>query len=100
MILAGSDPIDATHLSLGGTSGAPAAAGSTPSWVPMIPAEGLSLETLERELIVQALERAGGNKSQAARLLDLTRRTLYSRMERHGLRKPGDGDGGGEDGEG
>jgi hypothetical protein len=25
-------------------------------------------------------------------LLGLTRRTLYSRMERHGLRKPGDGE--------
>ena len=87
LILAGSDPIEVTHLSLGGGSGAPAA-GATPSWVPMIPAEGLSLETLERELIVQALERARGNKSQAARLLGLTRRTLYSRMERHGLRKP------------
>jgi len=45
-----------------------------------------------RELILQALERARGNKSQAARLLGLTRRALYSRMERHGLRKPGEGD--------
>jgi len=51
-----------------------------------------ALEVLERELILQALERARGNKSRAARLLGLTRRTLYSRMERHGLRKPGEGD--------
>jgi DNA-binding NtrC family response regulator len=58
--------------------------------VPEIPAEGLSLEVLERELILKALARAGGNKSQAARLLGLTRRTLYSRMERHGLRMPGE----------
>jgi len=58
--------------------------------VPEIPAEGLSLEVLERELIIRALERAGGNKSRAARLLGLTRRTLYSRMERHGLRAPGE----------
>jgi DNA-binding NtrC family response regulator len=60
--------------------------------VPTIPAEGLSLEALEKELILQALDRAHGNKSQAARLLGLTRRTLYSRMERHGLRKPGEGE--------
>ena len=60
--------------------------------MPVIPPEGLSLEVLERELILRALERAGGNKSQAARLLGLTRRTLYSRMERHGLRQPGAGD--------
>ena len=67
------------------------AAGAHP-WVPEIPAEGLSLEVLERELILKALDMARGNKSQAARLLDLTRRTLYSRMERHGLRKPGEGE--------
>ena len=50
--------------------------------------EGLSLETLEKELILQSLERARGNKSRAARLLGLTRRTLYSRMEKHGLHVP------------
>ena len=61
--------------------------------MPRIPPEGLSLETLERELILQALELARGNKSAAARLLGLTRRTLYSRMERHGLRTPGEGGG-------
>ena len=40
-----------------------------------------------RELI------AAGEMSAAARLLGLTRRTLYSRMEKHGLRKPGEGEG-------
>jgi DNA-binding NtrC family response regulator len=54
---------------------------------------------LLRELILQALERAGGNKSQAARLLGLTRRTPHSRMEKHHLRKPGEGvEAGDEDG--
>ncbi len=98
MILAGSDPIDVAHLGLAGSGdGAPRGAAGVPGWVPEIPAAGLSLETLERELILQALERARGNKSQAARLLGLTRRTLYSRMERHGLRKPGEGDEAAED---
>ena len=92
MILAGSDPIEHGHLSLPGADAAPAGATGTPGWVPEIPPEGLSFEVLERELILRALERARGNKSQAARLLGLTRRTLYSRMERHGLRKGGDGD--------
>jgi len=93
LILAGSDAIDLEHLSFARPDRA-GAGGATAglSWVPEIPAEGLSLEVLERELIVKALERAGGNKSQAARLLGLTRRTLYSRMERHGLRKPGEGE--------
>ncbi len=94
LILAGTDLVDLEHLSFARPelSGSAATAGSAPAWVPEIPAEGLSLEVLERELIIRALERAAGNKSQAARLLGLTRRTLYSRMERHGLRKPGEGD--------
>jgi len=101
MILAGSDPIGTEHLSFArpellGGAGVGAAAGA-PDWVPRIPPAGLSLETLERELILQALELARGNKSQAARLLGLTRRTLYSRMEKHGLREPGAGDEPGDD---
>jgi DNA-binding NtrC family response regulator len=96
LILAGSDPIDLEHLSVGHGNGG-GAAGAVPPWVPAIPVEGLSLEVLERALIVRALEMARGNKSQAARLLGLTRRTLYSRMERHGLRKPGEGEEPGEE---
>jgi len=85
MILAGPDPIEAAHLSF-----ARPEARAAHSWVPEIPEEGLSLEALERELILKALERAAGNKSRAARLLGLTRRTLYSRMEKHGLHRPGE----------
>ena len=96
-ILAGSDPIDVEHLSFAVGPAAVAGEGGGRPWVPRIPPEGLSLEELERELIVQALEIADGNKSRAARLLGLTRRTLYSRMERHGLRKPGEGEEAAED---
>ena len=96
LILAGSDPIGVEHLSFA-RPGLVAAARGGPDYVPTIPADGLSLETLERELILQALERAQGNKSQAARLLGLTRRTLYSRMEKHGLREPGAADEPGDD---
>jgi two-component system NtrC family response regulator len=87
LILAGADDITPAHLSF-----AQPEARRDESWVPRIPAEGLSLEALEKELILQALERAAGNKSAAARLLGLTRRTLYSRMEKHGLRTPGEGE--------
>jgi DNA-binding NtrC family response regulator len=99
-ILAGSDPIGVEHLSFARPEllgGATEGDGAEVAWVPTIPPEGLSLEVLERRLILQALGRAGGNKSQAARLLGLTRRTLYSRMEKHGLRRPGEGDETGED---
>ena len=85
LILAGDEPVGTEHLSFAQPDLA-----RESSWVPTIPAEGLSLEDLERALIVQALERAAGNKSLAARLLGLTRRTLYSRMEKHGLRRPGE----------
>ncbi|HSM06504.1 MAG TPA: sigma-54 dependent transcriptional regulator [Longimicrobiales bacterium] len=50
-----------------------------------LPAEGLDLETLERELLRQALNRAEGNKSEAARLLGLSRDTLRYRIEKFGL---------------
>jgi DNA-binding NtrC family response regulator len=91
LILAGGERLDVEHLTFARPE-AMSGAGGVHAWVPRIPPEGLSLEVLERELILQSLELANGNKSQAARLLGLTRRTLYSRMERHGLRKPGEGE--------
>ncbi len=38
----------------------------------LLPEEGISLETVERELLRQALERTGSNMTKAAKLLDLT----------------------------
>jgi DNA-binding NtrC family response regulator len=51
----------------------------------VLPASGVSLDDLERELICQALERTGGNKTGAARLLGLSRDTLRYRLEKHGV---------------
>lgn len=47
-----------------------------------IPNEGLTLEEVEKRLIKNAIKKAGGNKSRAAKLLGITRRKLYSMMER------------------
>ena len=47
-----------------------------------IPEDGLDLEALERSLLLQALDKAGGNVTRAARLLGLSRRTLQYRLER------------------
>jgi two-component system NtrC family response regulator len=51
-----------------------------------LPDDGIRLEEVETDLIRQALARTGGNRSQAARLLGVTRNTLLYRMQKHGLR--------------
>ena len=42
-----------------------------------------AVAALERELIRRALEAADGNRAEAARLLGINRRLLYSKMEEH-----------------
>src|ERR1035441_8352156 len=51
-----------------------------------IPTEGLSLEDNERMLLARALEKTGGNQTQAARLLRITRDTLRYKMKKFNLR--------------
>jgi two-component system NtrC family response regulator len=43
---------------------------------------------VEKELIRRALEKHEWNQSQAARYLDISRKTLIYRMEKHGLGQP------------
>jgi len=45
----------------------------------------LSLEAAEREQILRALAAAGGKRIEAARLLGLSRRTLYRKLDRYGI---------------
>jgi DNA-binding NtrC family response regulator len=52
-----------------------------------LPEEGVNLETLERELVVQALKRTGGNQTRAATLLGLNRDQIRYRIEKFGLEK-------------
>ena len=42
-------------------------------------------KSAEREALVAALARAGGNRTVAARLLGVSRRTLYYKLEEHRL---------------
>ncbi len=53
-----------------------------------IPEDGISLEEVEKELLIKALEKAEGNQSKAARFLNITRKTLIYRMEKYGLIPP------------
>ena len=47
--------------------------------------DGLTLDQYEQEIIREALKRADGNKSQAARMLGLTRNALRYRLTQMGL---------------
>jgi DNA-binding NtrC family response regulator len=47
--------------------------------------EGMSLDAYEQDIIREALRRADGNKSQAARMLGLTRNALRYRLTQMGL---------------
>ena len=52
-----------------------------------LPPEGISLEAVERELVVRALQRFNWNQTRAAEYLDLSRKVLIYRMEKFNLRK-------------
>jgi len=50
-----------------------------------LPAEGLKIEDLERDLVTQALARTGGNQTRAAALLGMNRDQIRYRVEKFGL---------------
>jgi two-component system response regulator HydG len=96
VILAGEGPITEAELHLperGLFARAPADAERTGSGAGAdgggSQATALSLPDREREMILAALEKAGGNKSKAARLLGITRRVLYGKLEKHGIEREG-----------
>ncbi len=50
-----------------------------------LPADGVNLEDVERQLLLQALERAGGNQTHAGHLLGINRDQVRYRIEKFGL---------------
>ena len=54
-----------------------------------LPEAGLSLEEVEKELILRALQKHDWNQSRAARYLGITRHTLLYRIEKHNIARPG-----------
>jgi len=52
-----------------------------------LPVRGISLEAVEKELITRALEKFDGNQTHAAKYLDISRKALIYRMEKHGIRR-------------
>lgn len=70
-------PLEFTGNTVSDTSG------ETPAFT--LPEVGVHLDSLEADMIHQALLRTNGNRSKSARLLGLTRDTLLYRIQKHGL---------------
>ncbi|MBW2465712.1 MAG: sigma-54-dependent Fis family transcriptional regulator [Deltaproteobacteria bacterium] len=79
LILRKSNVIEPADINL------PSAKSSDILEIPDIPPDGISLEEIEKGLIVKALEKSGGNRSQAARLLKIPRHVLIYRLEKFDL---------------
>ena len=52
-----------------------------------IPPEGINFETFERDLILQAMERADWIIAKAAKMLGMSYRTLQYRIDKFGLKR-------------
>lgn len=59
---------------------------ATPSQRPSAPVDAETFDALERRILEAALERASGNKSEAARALGLARTTFLDKLRKYGLR--------------
>jgi DNA-binding NtrC family response regulator len=79
VILSGGEPLTADDFSIEPEDrpiGKPLSEGQS---------SGAGLESAEKEMIIHALKQTGGNKTEAAKLLKITRRRLYSRMKAHDI---------------
>ena len=75
--------VTSDHLPIAvATRPAPELASSSPQ---VLPAGGITLEAVERDLVQKALANARNNKSLAAKLLGVPRGQFYSLLRRHGL---------------
>ncbi len=88
MILADGNRVAAKYLPIriseGGMMPVPMGEGTTDGEI-QLPAGGISLYDVEKELIHQALDQARGNKTTAARLLRITRDTLRYKVKKYRL---------------
>jgi DNA-binding NtrC family response regulator len=77
MLVVDGDLLHAAHLALPGAH--------RPEGAMDLPPSGVNLERLERDLVIQALQRTGGNQTRAATLLGLNRDQVRYRIEKFGL---------------
>lgn len=82
-VLAGTDPIDVSHLPPELRSDAP------PAVVVQTTATVRDeLENVERQRILEALEQTAGNQTKAAELIGMPRRTFVKRLDAYGIVRP------------
>jgi DNA-binding NtrC family response regulator len=81
ILLAQGPRVEAEDIKIEMGAGRARAAVSTDAFLP----EGMTLDQYEQSIIREALKRADGNKSQAARLLGLTRNALRYRLAQMGI---------------
>jgi DNA-binding NtrC family response regulator len=85
VLLCHADTLEAADLAL---VPRPAPSAARTAELPPAGPAGASLEAVERQHLLQALEQAEWNVTRAARLLDVSRDTLRYRIEKHGLTRP------------
>ena len=73
------------ELSRATTSGRAAAEPASPVAMGAVLSLDSNRKETERQTLVKALSQAGNNRTRAARLLEVSRRTLYNKLREHGL---------------
>jgi two-component system, NtrC family, response regulator AtoC len=88
VVLCPCSTLDASHFAWDTRS--PRPAGRSTAEDGAEPGAGLPqrIASLERQMVLEALEKTGGNQSRAAQLLKIPRRTLISRIEAYGIARP------------
>jgi len=84
ILLERGDSILGRHFSFLGREEAQREEGS--AFKPVIPPQGIILDGVEKEYILEALRMSKSNKAQAAKLLGISRSALIYRMEKYGIK--------------
>ncbi len=70
-------PMEIRQAAKGETAGT----GPSPSQIALAPLDDFNLHTMEQRLIERALEKTGNNRTEAAKLLGISRRTLQRKLK-------------------
>jgi DNA-binding NtrC family response regulator len=87
VILSEGDRVGAEHILVQRRSNVPAAeaAAVPPAGVIAVPAQGLTMDAVERELIAITLRLTGNNQTRTARMLGISRPTVIRKIRKYGL---------------